>query len=117
MIEAVQNVFLLAAIAALPSHAVDVMKAATGMLASAVAADAVVVDADAAAAVAGVYQFLFSIVAVDAAVYCNKYQSACLKGHWTQDPLLPPKDLLLFYKKRNYKKYDGFNYLPRPFLT
>jgi hypothetical protein len=94
MIVAIQNVYLLGAIAALHSHTVDVMNAATGMLASAVAADAVVVDADAAAAVAGVYQFLFSIVALDAAVYCYKYQSISLKGHWTPYPLLSPKDLL-----------------------
>jgi hypothetical protein len=93
MIVAIQNVYLLEAIAALPFHTVDVMNAATVMLTSAASVDAVASDADAAAAVVGV-QVPVSIVDLDAAEYCNKYQSACLKGHWTQDPLLPPKDLL-----------------------
>ncbi len=69
------------------------MNGATVMLTSAASVDAVASDADAAASVAGV-PVPGSIVALDAAVYCNKYQSICLKGHWTQDPLLPPKDLL-----------------------
>ncbi len=69
------------------------LNAATVMLTSAASVDAVASDADAAAAVAGV-PVPVSIVAVDAAVYFHKYQSACLKVHWTQDPLLPPKDLL-----------------------
>jgi hypothetical protein len=53
MIVAIENVYLLGAIAALPAHTVDVMKAATGMLASAASVDAVASDADAAAAVVG----------------------------------------------------------------
>ncbi len=59
---AIQNVYLLAAIAALPSHIVDVMKAATGMLTSPAAVDAI-----ASAAVAGV-PVPISVTAVDAAV-------------------------------------------------
>jgi hypothetical protein len=99
---AIQNVYLLGAIAALPSHTFDVMNAATVMLTSAASVDAI-----ASAAVAGV-TVPVSIVDLDAAVqhrysghwmgwalkietflgpemarYCNIYHSACLKGHWT----------------------------------
>ncbi len=115
MIVAVQNVYLLGVIADLPSHTVDVMNAAKGMLASAVAADAVVVDADAAAAVAGVYQFLFSIVALDAAVYCNKYQSISLKR--SLDPRSSASKISVVILQQNVKNIMDLITLQRSILT